>query len=173
MLRIQRVDKPSDSDRLCLHGLFSNRPTQSHQWGAHTHTHTPVHAHRLWLQCTLIYSHQCCQCLSRWCTKAATHSVRAGLPSKTQTVNTHTRACAHTKLEWRRAKRRRARVLNTFLPRLRRCRNGVIMTRDERATMVFITLPHVPLHSEKEASGVCCRPKTRRTFYRGGVSSGL
>lgn len=37
VLRIQRVDKPSDSDRLCLHGLFSNRPTQSHQWGARTH----------------------------------------------------------------------------------------------------------------------------------------
>lgn len=37
-LGMQGVDKQSNPDRLCLHSLFSNRPTQSHQWGtAHAH----------------------------------------------------------------------------------------------------------------------------------------
>lgn len=42
------------------------------------------------------------------------------------------------------------------------------MTRDERATMVFITFPHVSPHREKEASSVLIRPlgKTRRTLYQ-------
>lgn len=42
------------------------------------------------------------------------------------------------------------------------------MTRDERATMVVITLPHVPLHSEKEASRVVTPPENMpRTIPRG------
>lgn len=53
VLWMQGVDKQSDSDRLCLHSLFSNRPTQSHQWGAHMHAHTRVR----YRSCTLIYTH--------------------------------------------------------------------------------------------------------------------
>lgn len=91
MLRIQLVDKPSDSDRLCLHGLFSNRPTQSHQWGARTHaracspTLAAMHAHLLTpvLSVSVTMVHEGC------------YTQRACRLTFKDTDSKHTHACIH------------------------------------------------------------------------------
>lgn len=113
---MQGVDKQSDSDRLCLHSLFSNRPTQSHQWGAHMHAHTH------------------CLSFSHLCTNAVTHSVLQAYPQTH--IDTLTGARTHKVRRNASQAKEEGLVLNTFLPRLQCWGNGAIMTRDERATMV-------------------------------------
>lgn len=158
MLRMQGVDKQSDSDRLCLHSLFSNRPTQSHQWGAHTHANILCGSRAL----THTHTHNC-QSLSHLCTDAVTHSV---LPAYLQThINTLT-----TQSEKERRAEERGLVLNAFLPRLQCWGNGAIMTRDERATMVSSLSLMFHCTVKKEASSVLIRllGKTCRALYQDG-----
>ncbi len=72
-LAVQGVDKLSDTDRLCLHSLFSNRPTQSHQRGAHRHEET--HKHTLSELHAYMHKHRHCLSLSHLCMDAVAHSV--------------------------------------------------------------------------------------------------
>lgn len=125
---MQGVDKQSDSDRLCLHSLFSNRPTQRHQWGAHMHGHTCKHTlNRVAPSFTHIYTPSVSFALVH---KPSYTQCDAGLSANTR---------RHTK--WKKKKEasraeENGLVLNAFLPRLQCWGNGAIMTRDERATMV-------------------------------------
>lgn len=119
VLWMQGVDKQSDSDRLCLHSLFSNRPTHSHQRGAHmctlTNTHYRVERSR---------THRCCQSSSTLCvTVLSAHIV-------TFIVQ------IHTDKTWRKASRVERLVLNVLLPMFQIWGNGAIMTGDETATMI-------------------------------------
>ena len=158
---MQGVDKQSDSDRLCLHSLFSNRPTQSHQWGAH------MHANILYGSCALTHTRRNCQSLSHLCTDAVTHSV---FPAYLQThINTLT-----TRSEKGRWAEERGLVLNAFLLRLQCWGNGAIMTRDERATMVSSLSLMFHCTVKKEASSILIRllGKTCRALYRKGSEWG-
>lgn len=157
MLRVQGVDKQSASDRLCLHSLFSNRPTQSHWWDAHTCTHSDT--------CTLPSS-------------ALIHSQAPSVKLHTVCYRLTLAGTLIVQTQAQRKKRGEANwgkepVLNAFLPRLQYWGNGAIMPRDESATMVFITFPHVSLHRGKrhvDGSHPPIRENTLCFLPRGGGS---
>lgn len=159
---MQGVDKQSDSDRLCLHSLFSNRPTQSHQWGAHMHAQTRKHT-LLELHANM-HTHRHCRSLSHSCTNAATHSVLQAY------LQTHIDTLTDAHKVRREASRGKGFGFERVPPEASVLGKWSYHDKGWKSNNGFITFPHVPLHREKEASSVLIRPlgKTcRRIIPRG------
>lgn len=156
MLRVQGVDKQSASDRLCLHSLFSNRPTQSHWWDAHTCTHsdtcTPLSSALIHSQTPSVKLHMVCYRL----TLAGTLIVQT-----------------HAQRNERQGELRKRTCFKCVPPEASVLRKWSYHDKGWKRNNGFITFPHVSLHRGKRSINGSHPPIRENTLCflpRGGGS---